>query len=198
MLRRGPGWWKGTSRQDPSLKIIHAKRVGFRSRDSSFMWKNWGSAAARAVTRAADGTGWAGAYFLLTLTEYWPTYTPHRLNSGEMKRRGVRRGGVVLVLMSVWLSSAVAMNVAQATPLVPPPPPPATEPPCSLNGELRGGACVCDKGWTGPKCGQLDLLPAPPLAAQVSAAAATSSENSVANSTWGISVIGPIAGTYHG
>jgi hypothetical protein len=57
---------------------------------------------------------------------------------------------------------------------------------------------MCDKGWTGPKCGQLDLLPAPPLAAQVSAAAATSSDNSVANSTWGISVIGPIAGTYHG
>jgi hypothetical protein len=106
----------------------------------------------------------------------------------------------VLVLMSVWLSlsSAVAMNVAQATPLAPPPPPPATEPPCSLNGELRGGACVCDKGWTGPKCGQFDLLPAPPLAAQVSAAAATSSDKSMANSTWGISVIGPIAGTYHG
>ena len=37
---------------------------------------------------------------------------------------------------------------------------------------------------------QLDLLPAPPLAQQVTASAATTTSNAVANSTWGISVVG--------
>ena len=67
--------------------------------------------------------------------------------------------------------------------------PPPIPPPCSLNGE--GSPCKCDPGWIGLECGQLDLLPAPPLAQQVTAAAATTSNNAVANSTWGITVVGP-------
>ena len=74
---------------------------------------------------------------------------------------------------------------------------PTTTPPCSLNGV--GSPCVCDAGWTGKNCGQLDLLPAPPLASQVTALSATTTSNNAANSTWGISVVGPDkAGMYHG
>ena len=47
-------------------------------------------------------------------------------------------------------------------------------PPCSLNG--FGSPCVCDPGWTGENCGQLDLLPAPPLASQVTALSATTTK----------------------
>lgn len=76
-------------------------------------------------------------------------------------------------------------------------PPMTTPPPCSLNGV--GSPCVCDEGWTGVNCGQLDLLPAPPLASQVTALSATTTSNAAANSTWGISVVGPDkAGLYHG
>jgi hypothetical protein len=76
---------------------------------------------------------------------------------------------------------------------------PPAAPPCHLNGE-RGatGQCICDPGWTGAQCGQLDLLPAPPLSQQVSPAAALSNDNDAANATWGISVVGPVAGVYHG
>ena len=28
-------------------------------------------------------------------------------------------------------------------------------PPCSLNGELRDGRCVCDKPWSGPSCARI-------------------------------------------
>eukprot|EP01043_Picozoa_sp_COSAG02_P005814 COSAG02_NODE_160_length_32694_cov_18.496947_8_plen_261_part_00 len=70
-------------------------------------------------------------------------------------------------------------------------------PPCSLNGV--GSPCKCDPGWTGANCGQLDLLPAPALASQVTALSATTTRNSAANSTWGISVVGPDeTGRYHG
>eukprot|EP00037_Helgoeca_nana_P026015 m.289665 g.289665 ORF g.289665 m.289665 type:complete len:449 (-) comp27112_c0_seq3:3594-4940(-) len=30
---------------------------------------------------------------------------------------------------------------------------------CSLFGECRGGACICDAGWGGPQCATLQLLP---------------------------------------
>ena len=33
---------------------------------------------------------------------------------------------------------------------------------CSLNGVMKGHACDCDQGWKGPRCSQLDLLPAEP------------------------------------
>jgi sucrose-6-phosphate hydrolase SacC (GH32 family) len=79
-------------------------------------------------------------------------------------------------------------------------------PPCSLNGALATPAgdhgaegCVCDAGWTGAHCGQLDLLPAPPLEMQVTGKAATTTSNDVANSTWGMSVLGPDpSGMFHG
>merc|ERR1712241_1231172 len=35
-----------------------------------------------------------------------------------------------------------------------------TEADCSLLGECVSGKCVCDPGWKGHKCGQVDLLPA--------------------------------------
>jgi len=75
--------------------------------------------------------------------------------------------------------------------------PPAIE--CSLNGFVNSsGLCLCDSGWKGDQCGQLDLLPAPPLSRQVSSAAAMTLDNAFANATWGMSVIGPVQGTYHG
>ena len=39
-------------------------------------------------------------------------------------------------------------------------------PPCSLNGLLTNGSCVCLPGWTGETCRTLDLLPAAPLSAE--------------------------------
>jgi len=30
---------------------------------------------------------------------------------------------------------------------------------CSLNGEKKGGACVCDKPWSGPECSTLNFKP---------------------------------------
>ena len=92
------------------------------------------------------------------------------------------------------LALAIGPSGAHASPTPPPPPP---IPPCSLNGV--GSPCVCDVGWVGAQCGQLDLLPAPSLPHQVTPASATTASNAVANSTWGISVVGPDnAGTYHG
>ena len=35
-----------------------------------------------------------------------------------------------------------------------------TENDCSLLGECNNGKCICDPGWKGEKCGQVDLLPA--------------------------------------
>ena len=46
---------------------------------------------------------------------------------------------------------------ANCTPASPPRPPPSSY--CSLNGEVRDGACKCDSGWVGETCGTLDLLP---------------------------------------
>ena len=81
-----------------------------------------------------------------------------------------------------------------------PPTPPASVPACSLNGESKGSAdCTCDPGWIGDNCGQLDLLPAPPLEAQVVPIASVAIDNAVANATWGMSVVGPLDdGLYHG
>lgn len=30
---------------------------------------------------------------------------------------------------------------------------------CNLNGECRSGECICNPGWTGADCGQLNLVP---------------------------------------
>jgi len=41
----------------------------------------------------------------------------------------------------------------------------ASIPACSMNGELVGGVCACDAGWSGAACHVLDLAPAAPLSA---------------------------------
>jgi hypothetical protein len=38
----------------------------------------------------------------------------------------------------------------------------AINPDCSLNGDLKGGVCVCDAAWYGPECELLSVLPASP------------------------------------
>ena len=43
---------------------------------------------------------------------------------------------------------SLAMAMAQSPP-----------PPCSLNGEMQGGKCVCDRPWTGPECSTLQFKP---------------------------------------
>jgi hypothetical protein len=44
--------------------------------------------------------------------------------------------------------------------------PPASTSDCSLNGQwTRGHGCLCDPGWRGTECGQLDLQPVPSLEA---------------------------------
>jgi len=40
--------------------------------------------------------------------------------------------------------------------------------PCSLNGELKSGACVCDPGWSGAKCSALAVAPSYVLWPQLS------------------------------
>ena len=37
----------------------------------------------------------------------------------------------------------------------------STEADCYFNGECRTGSCICDTGWKGTDCTELDLLPAP-------------------------------------
>lgn len=37
-----------------------------------------------------------------------------------------------------------------------------TDEDCSLLGDCQNSVCRCDPGWTGPKCGQVDLLPTEP------------------------------------
>ena len=68
---------------------------------------------------------------------------------------------------------------------------------CSYNGECSadGQACVCDAGWTGVACEQLDLLPA----VNGSGLDELHVDPSVATptSTWGGSVLRADDGTYH-
>ena len=74
-------------------------------------------------------------------------------------------------------------------------------PPCSLNGELVGGACVCDPGWSGVACHTLDLLPAAPLDAahQVYFHPSNAPGGGPVSNSWGISVARDDNGTlWHG
>ena len=57
---------------------------------------------------------------------------------------------------------------------------------CNLNGACEGGACVCDRGWTGANCSALNLQPARARAGFRLANA----------SSWGGSVLKE-GGTYH-
>ena len=63
--------------------------------------------------------------------------------------------------LRLTLAAALFALVVAATPVVPEVP----IPPCSMNGELIGGACACDAGWSGAACSVLNLLPAAPLSA---------------------------------
>lgn len=66
--------------------------------------------------------------------------------------RGLCRGAhTVITKMKKPLVFAAALQLVAALS--------ATPPPCSLNGELVGGSCVCDKPWSGAECSTLNFLP---------------------------------------
>lgn len=76
-------------------------------------------------------------------------------------------------------------------------------PPCSLNGVLVGGSCVCDPGWSGIACHVLDLLPAAPLTAAAQTYFHPSNGGAAGggyvSNSWGISVARDDSGTlWHG
>lgn len=56
----------------------------------------------------------------------------------------------MLVPTLVLLTTYQALATAGSAP---------TPPDCSLNGEKRGGVCVCDKPWSGPDCSTLNFKP---------------------------------------
>lgn len=76
-------------------------------------------------------------------------------------------------------------------------------PPCSLNGVLVGGVCVCDAGWSGIACHVLDLLPTAPLTAASQpyfhpSNGGTAGGGFISNS-WGLSVARDDSGSlWHG
>ena len=75
----------------------------------------------------------------------------------------------------------------------------AAIPPCSLNGELVGGVCACDPGWSGAACSVLDLLPAAPFAQQTHYFPSNAATGDAVSNSWGISVARDDNGTlWHG
>ena len=67
-------------------------------------------------------------------------------------------------------------------------------PDCEANGDCVAGACACLRGWTGPTCGSLDLLPAALPAARAWPLAA----GQLNASSWGFSRVRDAAdGAYH-
>ena len=61
------------------------------------------------------------------------------------------------------------------------------EEPCSLNGELNSGVCVCDPGWSGAKCSALAVAPSHVLWPQLSDGDPRSHDAS--SLSWGGSVL---------
>ena len=61
---------------------------------------------------------------------------------------------------------------------------------CSLNGICKADACVCDSGWAGACCGELDLLP-------VDLAQTNGGYRHPTVSTWGGNILADSAGAYH-
>lgn len=61
-------------------------------------------------------------------------------------------------------------------------------PPCSLNGDLVNGSCVCDPGWSGSACHTLDLLPAAPLKAGSQIYYHPTGSGGPVSNSWGITV----------
>lgn len=152
-----------------------------------------------ASVRQFDNTADEGACRALATKHNATVYTWH-----DRQAAGGYALACVLRLDGVWAPVPQAHHFsavwASARPPSPVPPVPNPKPPpCQLNGVLSAsGTCTCDPGWVGPACGQLNLEPAPPLAEQVTAAAALSTDNAAANATWGISVVGPVGGIFHG
>jgi hypothetical protein len=89
-----------------------------------------------------------------------------------------------LLLLSVLTRSADAVIVA-----CPPASLCASDADCALNGVCTSGVCVCDGGWTGHCCGQLDLAP-------VDFAATNGGYREPLTSTWGGNVV-QNGSTYH-
>jgi hypothetical protein len=79
---------------------------------------------------------------------------------------------------------------------------PPAPPPCSLNGLLQNGKCVClnNSGWTGSTCNSLSLLPAAALSAATQTYYHPSLNLSLPfDNSWGISVLpDDTPGTWHG
>ena len=76
-------------------------------------------------------------------------------------------------------------------------------PPCSLNGVLAGGSCVCDAGWTGAACHELKLLPAAVLSAETQTyfhpTNGGAAGGGFVSNSWGISVARDDSGSlWHG
>ena len=64
---------------------------------------------------------------------------------------------------------------------------------CEMNGRLEGSSCVCNAGWSGRRCGTLDLLPASPDAGFVP----RGSDGANSWSSWGGSVVRGADGQWH-
>eukprot|EP01045_Picozoa_sp_COSAG04_P005319 COSAG04_NODE_245_length_18929_cov_6.708391_5_plen_547_part_00 len=87
-------------------------------------------------------------------------------------------------------------------PLPPPPRPPPPPPPlgpcqtamdCELNGACRAGVCACSPGWTGERCGQLNLVP---IASRKHLGFVPSDEDQTLSCSWGGNIIREAGGQY--
>ena len=66
-----------------------------------------------------------------------------------------------------------------------------TEMDCQLNGICKQGSCVCDSGWRGTECDELDLLPAASLTPAYGGIMANHT------TSWGGSVVQSESGSFH-
>ena len=63
-----------------------------------------------------------------------------------------------------------------------------TEIDCQLNGVCSQGSCICDSGWRGEKCEELDLLPVDSM---------TPAYGGNGTTSWGGSVVKSSNGSFH-
>ena len=82
-----------------------------------------------------------------------------RLSAGSMLRSKTCKLSKLLVLTMLKLPAGGAPAATDSG---------EVEEPCSLNGELKSGACVCDPGWSGAKCNALAVAPSHVLWPQLS------------------------------
>lgn len=93
--------------------------------------------------------GWPIAYPSAASLPVSPNTGRHTLQTSDLNKK------MVLTTRAISATLLVAVVIAQPS-----------LPPCSLNGQLTNGSCVCLPGWTGETCRTLDLLPAAPLSAE--------------------------------